>query len=205
MKITAIKQQEKRKDRYSVFVEGKYSFSLSEGALLDSKLATGMELDGESLQSFKQLSADDKLYGNALRYAAMRLRSEWELRSYLQRKQAPPEATDMVLSKLARIGFINDEIFARSWVENRRLLKPSSRRKLQQELKAKRISDEVIRRVLDDSQEDGGSAEQTALRQLIERKRRQSKYREDPMRLMQYLARQGFGYDDIKSAMDDDV
>lgn len=208
MKITAIRQQEKRKDRYSVHVDGKYAFSLSEGALLESQLASGVELDSAALQQYKQLSADDKLYGNALRYAAMRLRSDWELRQYLHRKQASPEAADMVMSKLERLGFVDDAAFAKAWVANRRLLKPTSRRKLQQELKAKRIDDEIIGRVLDDdadsvdvSMEPGGSPDQVALRELIVRKRRQSKYRQDEMKLMQYLVRQGFGYDDVKTAV----
>lgn len=197
MKVTAIKQQEKRKDRYSVFVDGKYAFSLSESALLDSKLASGRELTKDELRSFKQLSADDKLYNNALRYAAMRLRSEWELREYLRRKQAAPEAADKVMAKLARIGLVNDGAFARAWVDSRRALKPSSRRKLQQELKAKRIGDDLIREVLSD----GDNEEQIALRDMIARKRRQAKYREDPEKLMQYLARQGFSYDDVKAAV----
>lgn len=196
MRITAIRQQEKLKDRYSVYVDGKYSFSLSEGALLDSKLASGRELSESELKDFKQLSADDKLYGNALRYAAMRLRSEWELRSYLQRKQASPEAADSVLARLERIGFVNDEVFARAWVENRRLLKPTSKRKLQQELKVKRVSDDIISKVLS-----GGSGqEQDALRDMILRKRRQTKYHDD-VKLMQYLVRQGFSYDDVKTAV----
>jgi regulatory protein len=197
MKITAIKQQEKLKDRYSVFVDGKYSFSLSEGALLDSGLASGREVSAEDLKGYKQLSADDKLYGNALRFAAMRLRSRWELTEYLRRKQGSPEATEIIMAKLERVGFVNDEYFAKSWVENRRLLKPSSRRKLQQELKAKRIGDDIISRVL---QDENGS-ERTALQETISRKRRQAKYRDDEMKLMQYLVRQGFGYDDVKSAV----
>lgn len=196
MKVTAIKQQEKRRDRYSVFVDGKYSFSLSENALLDSKIASGRELTKEELDDFKRLSADDKLYGNALRYAAMRLRSEWELREYLRHKEASPEAADIVIQKLTRIGFINDESFAQAWVDNRRALKPSSKRKMQQELKAKRVSDDIIQRVLSDN----GNAEQDALHEIIERKRRQTKYREDPTKLMQYLVRQGFSYDSVKSA-----
>ncbi len=194
LKVTSIKQQEKRKDRYSVFVDGKYSFSLSENALLDSKLASGRELDKSELDGFKQLSADDKLYGNALRYAATRLRSEWELREYLRRKQAAPEAADVVMGKLQRIGFVDDAAFAQAWVDNRRAIKPSSKRKLQQELKAKRISDDLINQMLSGGEDN----EQTALREIIERKRRQAKYRDDPTKLMQYLVRQGFSYDDVK-------
>jgi regulatory protein len=197
MKITAIRQQEKLKDRYSVYVDEKYSFSLSEVALLESGLASGKELSAEELKGFKQLSADDKLYGNALRYAAMRLRSRWELTEYLRRKQASPEASESVMAKLERIGFINDEVFARMWVENRRLLKPTSRRKLQQELKAKRVGDDIVGRVL----QEAGDGDHSALQEMIARKRRQAKYRDDEMKLMQYLVRQGFGYDDVKTAV----
>lgn len=197
MKITSIKQQEKLTDRYSVFVDGKYSFSLSEGALLDSKLASGRELTEGELDGFKQLSADDKLYGNALRYAAMRLRSEWELRSYLQRKQASPEAAEIVIGKLRRIGFVDDAAFAQAWVDNRRAVKPSSKRKLQQELKLKRVSDDLIQQVLSDGVDD----ERAALQNMIIRMRRQSKYCDDETKLMQYLVRQGFSYDDVKNAV----
>ncbi len=196
MIITAIKQQEKLKDRYSVFVDGRYSFSLSDTALLESKLVPRQELKPADVKRYQQLSLDDKVYANAMRYAAMRLRSEWELRSYLQRKKASPDLSDNILNKLMKLGFINDEIFARSWVENRRLLKPTSKRKLQQELKVKRVSDDIISAVLADSDD----AEQSALRDMIVNKRRQTRYHDD-LKLMQYLVRQGFSYDVVKNAL----
>src|SRR6266540_2038471 len=87
MKITNITQQVKRPDRYSVYVDGRYSFSLSESALLDQRLASGQELAADQLATLKETSHNDKAYGNALRYAAMRPRSEWELRTYLRRKE----------------------------------------------------------------------------------------------------------------------
>jgi len=194
MKITSIKQQEKRKDRYSIFVDGKYAFSLSEGALIDSKLASGRELTQEELKQYKQTSADDKLYGASLRYAAMRPRSEWELRTYLQRKQCPPALADTILNKLSNIGFLDDAAFARAWVDNRRLLRPTSKRKLQQELRAKHVSEEVIEQALTEDETD----ELQVLRDLVAKKR--PRY-PDNLKLMQYLARQGFSYDDIKQVL----
>lgn len=198
MKITRIVAQEKQKDRYSLFVDGKYAFSLSEGALLDSKLASGHEIDREQLKAYKQLSADDKIYSQALRYAAMRLRSTWEMEQYLRRRAASPLLCQKILSKLSTIGLLNDETFARSWVANRHLLRPTSKRKLQQELRAKRVPDEVIDAVLG---EDEPTEERDSLRQLISKKRKLPKYKADPQKLMQYLARQGFGYGDIKDAL----
>ncbi|PIZ61950.1 hypothetical protein COY17_03290, partial [Candidatus Saccharibacteria bacterium CG_4_10_14_0_2_um_filter_52_9] len=83
MKITSIKQQLKRTNRYSVFVEGKYEFSLSETALLESKLASGQELAKQEVGEYKKLSSEDKLYNKALRWVAMRPRTKWEVSFYL--------------------------------------------------------------------------------------------------------------------------
>jgi regulatory protein len=196
MKISAIRQQAKRADRYSVFVEEKYAFSLSESALLESKLASGQELSKEQLAEYKKLSADDKLYNQTLRYVAMRPRSEWELRFYLERKNASPPLVDSILNKLSIIGLVDDAKLAQAYVNDRRTLRPASRRKMAAELRKKHIADEVIEQALGSEQKD----EQQALQEIVARKRRQAKYQDD-LRLMQYLARQGFSYSDIKSAL----
>jgi regulatory protein len=196
MKITGIKQQVKRPDRYSVFVEGKYSFSLSETALLDTKLVNGQELTPKEVREYKQLSTDDKLYNLALGYVALRPRSKWEIEFYLERKKASPALKEQILNKLSNIGLIDDEKFAQAFVNDRRLLRPTSRRKLSLELRKKRVADEVIEAALGSDP----AEEQTALRDIIERKLRQTKY-QDNLKLMQYLARQGFSYGDIKSAL----
>lgn len=196
MKITAIKQQEKRSDRYSIFVDGKYAFSLSETALLESKLASGQELSKEEVKKYKQISADDKLYGQALRYVAMRPRTKWEVEFYLQRKKASPPLVEKILNKLTNVDLINDLIYARAFVKDRQLLRPTSRRKLVAELRKKRVASEIIDKVV--SQND--ISDQAALREVIKSKRRQTKYQED-LKLMQYLARQGFSYEDVKSTL----
>jgi regulatory protein len=196
VKITDIKQQVRRQGRYSIFVDEKYAFSLSENALLDQKLRIGLEVSQEQLEGYKEASRFDKAYSLVLAYVARRPRSEWELREYFRRKEIDEEAGDNILGRLRNFGYVNDEAFARSWVENRRLLKPISRRRLSQELRQKHVPDDIVRLVLEEDETSDGDT----LRQLVERKRRQSRY-QDNVKLMQYLARQGYGYDDIKAAL----
>lgn len=197
MKVTKIAQQEKRKDRYSVFVDGKYSFSLSEGALLESRLHSGQELTKEQIGEFKKFSADDKLYSQALRYVAMRPRSSWEMQHYLERKGASPSLLKDTLNKLTKIDLLNDDKLARAYVADRRLLRPTSRRKLIAELRKKHIDSSIIERAVGGEQAD----EQAALNAAITKARRHAKYKFDELKLMQHLARQGFNYDDIKHAL----
>lgn len=195
MKITNIKQQVKRADRYSVFVDGKYSFSLSESALLELRLASGQELDPEELKQLQEASGNDKAYGNALRYVAMRPRSEWELRTYLRRKDVDDPVADTIIERLQRVGLLDDMAFAKAWVANRHLLKSTSKRKLQLELKQKHVAGSIIDQVLREDEVD----ERQSLRELVAKK--QSRY-PDRNKFMQYLARQGFRYDDITAVLD---
>lgn len=194
MRITAIKQQVKRADRYSIFVDDAYAFSLSESGLIESGLATGREFDEAELKRLKKAAGLDKAYGQALRYVAMRPRSEWEVETYLARKEVDKVAAQEIIQRLRNVHLLSDLEFARAWVANRRLLKSSSKRRLQLELKLKRVPEDVVTQVLAEDETD----ERQTLRDLIEKKR--ARY-PDQQKLMQYLARQGFSYDDIKSAL----
>ena len=62
MQITAIKQQVKRTDRYSIYVDGKYAFSLSESGLISGGLVSGQELDAGELKRIKKAAGLDKAY-----------------------------------------------------------------------------------------------------------------------------------------------
>ncbi len=197
MKITAIKRQVKRAGRYSVFVDGRFGFGLSESALLESKIAVGQEIDQSQLWDFKKLSDNDKAYGNALRYVAMRPRSSWELANYFRRKKIDEQTSALITKRLQDLSMLDDLKFARNWMASRRQLKTISIRRLKLELKQKRISPEIIDQILAEDDSD----ERAVLRQLIAKKR--ARY-PDNLKLMQYLARQGFSYDDIKSAFSEE-
>jgi len=82
-------------------------------------------------------------------------------------------------------------------VQSRQLTKKTSIRKLQQELRQKGVGVEIIATVLQKQNEN----ELQNLRELITKKRRLPKY-QDKVKLMQYLARQGFRYDHIKESLD---
>jgi regulatory protein len=197
MKITAIKQQVKRSDRYSIFVDDKYAFSLSEAGLIDSRLASGQELDAAELKRLKKAAGLDKAYGQALRYVALRSRSEWEIETYLARKEVDKAAVAEIIRRLRNLKLLSDLDFARSWVRGRRQLKSVSQRRLRLELRQKRVPSDIIDQVLSED----GTDERDTLRELIDKKR--ARY-PDKLKLMQYLARQGFNYDDIKSALSEE-
>jgi regulatory protein len=196
MKVTDIKHQVKREGRYSIFIDGKFSFGLSELALMNSGLRIGKELTVAELNELKDTAKQDKAYNQCLGLVTRRPRSDWEIRDYLKRKEYDPELIEQTVQRLQEGDWLNDLDFARRWVESRRLLKSTSKRRLRQELKAKRVADGIIQQVLSEDETD----EKAVLAELVARKRKQSRYQDD-QKLMAYLMRQGYNYGDIKDVL----
>lgn len=206
-RITALKIQVRDKDRVNVFIDGKYSFSLDITQVAELGIKTGNEYDEQELAELKNESQFGKLYTRSLEYALIRPRSQREMRDYLYRKTRPTrtktgelregvskELTERVFERLEAKGYLNDEKFARFWVENRNLRKGSSKRKLQSELQAKGVTSAIIETVL--SQSDRSDTDE--LQKVIAKKA--ARY-DDEQKFIAYLMRQGFRYDDVKSAL----
>jgi regulatory protein len=207
MKITAIGIQQKDKNRVNVSVDGKYRFSLDVFQLSHLGIRIGKEYDDEQLHELENESIFGKVYARALEYCLMRPHSAREVRDYLYRKTRPvrtktgdmkpgvhADITNRVFDRLLEKSYVDDEKFARYWVDNRSFRKGASMRKLSAELSAKGVDRSIIERLLSESERTDASE----IQKIIDKKR--NKYPDD-QKLMIYLARQGFAYDDIKSAL----
>jgi regulatory protein len=199
MRVTAIKAQVKNTERLSIYVDEKYAFSLNYAQLLDEKLHAGLEITETRLEELKHTSDFGKAYERALNYVMIRPRSVKELHDYARRKKWTPEDTQIIIDKLLVRHYLDDRNFARAWIENRAIGKKTSERKLRLELKQKGVADDIIVDVLGQSTFD----EKDALKQVIAKKRKLARYAADEQKLIQYLARLGFGFDDIKDALRD--
>lgn len=210
MKITSITIQARDKDRVNVSVDGKYRFSLDILQVGDLGIKIGNEYREDELAKLEEESQFGKLYARALEYSLMRPHSTREIKDYLYRKTrdtrtkegkirkgVSQQLTERVLERLIQKGYVDDEKFARFWIENRNLKKGSSMRKLSAELSAKGVDRSIIDTLLDESDR----TDIDELQKIIEKKR--SRY-DDEQKFMAYLARQGFSYDDIKDALADD-
>ncbi|MEX0748904.1 MAG: RecX family transcriptional regulator [Candidatus Saccharimonadales bacterium] len=195
MKITAIKQQQKRPDRYSIYVDGRFAFGLSENDILRLGLRREQEVTTVELAEFQVSATVGKAYERALSYLGIRPRSEKEVRDYLWRKEYEAAVINQVITKLQTLELLNDTQFAREWISWRQSGRPRSRRKLQQELVQKGVAREVIEAVLADIDDE------TELAQLKELILRHAHRYDTQEKLMAYLARQGYGYGVIKQAL----
>jgi regulatory protein len=193
-KISAIKTQKKHPERCSIYLDGNYAFSLTRDQLAEFGLVVGQEVAQTELEKYRNDSAYGKLRDSFLRWLAIRWRSEYEILTYLKRKTEDELLQERVYDFATEHGYVDDEKFANMWAEYRVRSKPISRRRLQAELRQKRIDQAIISNVLDDLEH----SDQAALRKLVERKR--NRY-PDQEKLKAYLARQGYNYEDIRQVL----
>lgn len=202
MIITAIKQQIKQANRVSVFVDGKYSFSLTLDQLLDEKLKKGDELDELRIKQLKKLSDEGKLKQRALEWLLMRPHSTREFRDYMYRKKAEKDLIEAWVEDFTNKKYLDDESFARWFAENRRR-KNKSNRAIQSELMSKGISPVTIQSIvttLDENDSSSDKTENEALILIVNKLRKRPRYQDD-QKLIQNLLGKGFRYGQIKEAL----
>lgn len=197
-RITAIQPQERRGGRrFNVFVEGAFAFALADD--IAARLRVGEQL---SLPAADALLEQDDLriaVETAVSFLGPRPRSEREIRQRLARRATPPGVVDAALVKLREHGLVDDEAFARYWVEQRQTFRPRGARLLKAELRQKGIDVEVADGAVGVTEE---TADDDAYRSAVKKARQLSGLDERTFktRLGQFLARRGFGWDVIQPA-----
>ncbi|HKG24646.1 MAG TPA: RecX family transcriptional regulator [Thermomicrobiales bacterium] len=200
-RVTAIETQQRDPERVNVFIDGAFAFGLPALVAVQESLRVGDALSEERIARLRALDEQAKAVNAAMNLLARRPRSEREIRDRLKRKGYPPETIDAAVGKLEGWRYLDDEAFARYWVENREANKPRGRRLLEQELRLKGVDRETIRQTIDETELDESSAALSLARTKL---RTYGKL--DPAvarrRLGAFLVRRGYGYDVVKPVLD---
>jgi regulatory protein len=196
-KITELRQQKRNKDRVSVFLDGTFAFGLTLEAA--AGLRVGQELSDAAIAQLQDRETMVRARQSAFRFVSYRPRSVAEVRRSLLNKEYDEVVVEAIVSDLVERDYLNDETFAKYWVEQRETFKPRSRLALRQELYEKGVPREIIRRAVRQVDE-----VEAAERAAEKRAYRWSHYTEEAFRekMIAYLGRRGFNYTTAKKATD---
>ena len=138
----------------------------------------------------------------AYRYLSYRPRSRAEIEAKLRDKEFDEAIVAAVLVDLARLGYVNDEQFARAWARGRIRLRGFGRRRIDQELKAKGVAPEIIRETF--VEVFGETSETETAMQVAEKRLRTMQHVEPEARkrrLAGLLERKGYAFDVIREVL----
>jgi regulatory protein len=202
MKLTKLDSHPARPGKLRVYLDDKYAFELSRKSILSLKVNEGEDLDSARLRQLQTMAVREAAIG----LLARRERSRAELRLALKRKSFDAEIIESVLDGIENEGLQSDARFASAWVETRRRLSPRGKAALAFELKQKGIGDgqaaEALSRYKSEHEHD-------ALHDLIQsRLDRWTDSKDDKQKLKQrllgFLTRRGFAYEDIRAVLSRD-
>lgn len=132
----------------------------------------------------------------SLRLLAYRARSEKELRDALTRRGVAEDVREETLDRLRQISLLDDEAFARSWVESRHRTSPRGRAMIAAELSAKGVTRETVERCIL-AVDEAEAAYRAAARRA--RSLASAPYPEFRRRIGGLLLRRGFGHELARS------
>lgn len=216
MKITSVEPQKKNQKRFNVFLDGQFGFGADEDTVVEFRLIPGKEITQEELDNVLQEAEVGKLMGRMYNLISIRMRSEKEIRDYFKIKNKnskikdKEEVSDILIEKvienLKDKGLINDEVFARAWVESRRRSKKKGVNALKSELIQKGINRETIEEVLGDGLLVMG--EQKLASEALEKKIKAWKNLERSefkKKAIEFLVRRGFSFGVAKEVVDSEI
>lgn len=201
--ITKISEQKRRENRRNVYLDGRFAFGCNLNVVAKFKLREGMNLTPEQVRAIEEGEVRQECFDKALEYLGLRLHSRAELAKKLTRREYGQTIISGVLDELARLGYIDDERFARTKALSAAEHKKHGRRRAMVELLKSGVTGDVARRALDqvyDAQDTLAVARQLAEKQAPRLKRL------DPQvarrRLVGMLQRRGFDYQEIRPVVD---
>jgi len=212
--ITAIEPQKSnsknRGKRFNIFIDGRFSFGASAFTIMEANLKADRQINQDEIDKLISKEDRSKLTNLTANLLSLRPRSEKEIKDYLAGKIAggnnikfqqalESPLIDQVIVKLKKYNYLNDAEFAKWFVASRNRSNPKGPALIKQELKAKGISADIIKKILSK-----GVNAQTLAQKALEKKAKSWKNlrgQEFKKKAYQYLAGKGFEYDTIHTVI----
>lgn len=199
-KVSKIEKQKYNKNRYSIFLNDEYSFSVDEDTLIEHSILKGKTFDDKYIENIIISDEKNKAKSKALNYISYKIRTEKEVRNKLK-KLGYQEYEDEIIEYLKENNYINDKEYAIFFVKDRLKLKNLGKYRIKEELIKKGIIPEYIENALQESNYEEDEVKRILF--LIERRQKRSyKSEEDRYRkIYSFLLRKGYDSEIIKKAL----
>lgn len=203
LRITRVSQT--KRGRFALFSEDEFLFSVDSETFFAEHIQEGMELTAVQLEQLRAQSDTRKAKDKALQYLSLRDYASGELYDKLCLKFDPHSAAAAV-AKMAELGLLNDEAFARHRAKYL-LGQNKSRSQIARHLAEKGVDRETASAVLDElyeaaAQQDGPPPEVAAALRVLEKGYSRKLALGQRENVLAALARRGFSISNARAAIE---
>ncbi len=195
-KITDLKIQKNNKTRANLYLDGEFAFGVEMLTVMKLGLKIGSEISEGKLQEAIFDSEKSVAFEKAMDYLSRGMKTVKQMKDYLVKKGFSAEVTAYVIEKLKDYKYVDDETYAKLYVEQNS--KTKGGRRLQQELLNKGISREKAEEF---SCLDGDVAKQAAETLAAKYMRNKSCDVKNLQKLQRYLLGRGYDFDTVNGVV----
>jgi len=200
--ITKISVQKNNKERYNIFLDGQYRFSVDEEVLARFRLLKGKELNELDIESILAQDEVRKGVNTAIQFLSYRMRSEKEVRDDLKKKDFAPEVIQEVILKLYEMQYLDDAEFAASYVRTQMNTTYKGPVVIEMELRQKGIAPDLIEKALEEFHTEKQVKQAYAYAEKLARQHARLSEKLLKQKVAQGLAGKGYPPDIIALAME---
>lgn len=199
MKIKAISQQQKNKQRYNIFDDEGFIGALNVEAVIKNKLNEDKEISKEDFE--KILIEDNERYAfdKALKYLSFAARTEQDIARFLKNKQLSGAVIQNTIEKLRSYGYIDDAAYARQLAQSLLQGKKLGRQAAEYRLKQKGIPRETVEEILEEYPEETEAQNARQIYETLLIKYQNDDIHKRRMKIMRNMAAKGYDYELIHS------
>lgn len=202
--ITQIAEQKRRKNRRNVYLDGAFAFGCNVNVVARFRLREGLVLSAEQVKQILDGEVRQECFDDAMRSLQMRLHSRSELAKKLKRKEFGEATIEGVLDDLERLGYLNDQQFAKTKALSAAEHRHHGKRRAKIELMKAGVDADTADQALSDVYD---AHDSTAVARELARKQAGRLKKLEPhvarRRLVGMLQRRGFEYEQIKPVVDE--
>lgn len=142
MKI--IKYEKKGNSQYKIYLENNQSINVYEDVILKNNLLYKKDIDANLLEKISNENNKEDVYNKCVKYISVRIRSAYEIKEYLRKKEIDNEEIENVIEKLQKNNLLNDKAFAKAFIHDKLNFTTMGPYKIEQELKKHYIDSSII-------------------------------------------------------------
>ena len=129
---------------YTISLENNTKLTIHEDLILKYDLLLTKEIDDSLKEKIIEENKVYEIYEVSISYITKKLRSKKELNNYLIKKGYEQDLVDKVIELLSKEGYLNDKVYATSYVHDRIALSIDGPNKIRNDLTNLGISNDLI-------------------------------------------------------------
>lgn len=197
-----VKSFKKLKNKYKIFLENGEVIDTFDDVIIKNNILYKKDLSIDDINKIDSENIYYESYDKIVKYIGTKLRSEYEIRKYMDKLEIDDKTREDIIERLKGIKLIDDQMYVKAYIHDRIFLTNDGPNKIKKELLGFNIDSFII----DNEIEKIDACEIfNKLERLIQRRiKTNSKYSESVLRqkLLNYFMNLGYNKNDIINILD---